>query len=619
MNTAVASEQRHKRRRPCPICQGGDDDRRGREKRCHGWTSDDGEWAHCSREERAGSLDQATSGTYAHRLFGPCRCGETHNPARSGVVVSAPEFEALYDYRDERSNLLFQVVRKPGKQFLQRRPDGDRWIWKTSDVRKVLYRLPELIAADKAKPVHIVEGEKDVHALERVGLLATTNPGGAGKWRFVSDDARTVLAGRDVIVIADADEPGREHAKAVVDSLATVAKSVRLVEPPTPYKDVSDAIAAGVAVGDLLAVAQESPSTAPRTPADRVRALVGLGPVLRLDTGIPTLDASCRGGLPTRRLVVIGGAPGAGKTTLATNLAWRWAKAGIAVGILAVDEGPEGTIARIAQLEGIAPEKVEERDASTLERLAKKLDGSSLILLDGEDAAGSVEGVAELVAKRAAGGLGVLVVDSIQTVSASGTDVAPSPRERVDAVVRALKSVRDKHGLLILATCELARGAYRSRSVAETINDLAAFKESGAVEYAAQTALVLRSVPDEPNLVDVTVPKNRAYKRDPFRLRLDHVTTELAEVELPEVATPGGTDRMRFDSIRRSVVDVVGEGNLFSVRGIIRATKEAGHHFRTADVLDAVQTMQGEGVLAREGKGPFRIVIAGPEEGGADG
>src|SRR5262245_22451838 len=46
-------------------------------------------------------------------------------------VAPAPEgleFDARYDYRDERGGLLFQVVRGPGKRFRQRRPDGmDGW------------------------------------------------------------------------------------------------------------------------------------------------------------------------------------------------------------------------------------------------------------------------------------------------------------------------------------------------------------------------------------------------------------------------------------------------------------------------------------------------------------
>src|SRR5579872_2504814 len=67
----------------------------------------------------------------------------------AGPAVTAPTAEAIYDYRDERGEVLFQVVRGPGKRFRQRRPDGcGGWLWNLSGVRRVLYRLPELTASD---------------------------------------------------------------------------------------------------------------------------------------------------------------------------------------------------------------------------------------------------------------------------------------------------------------------------------------------------------------------------------------------------------------------------------------------------------------------------------------
>lgn len=250
---SVRTELRHKKRRPCPVCGGGDDDLRGRERRCHGWTSEDGEYAHCSREELAGSIDADPNGeTFAHRLRGACRCGSTHGEANSGTLPRPDDIEATYDYRDERGVLLFQVVRKTGKRFLQRRPDGDQWIWQVGQVRRVPYRLPQLIAADPSVPVYVAEGEKDVEALVASGAVATTNPGGAGKWSAVAEAARPVLAGRDVIVVADADEPGRKHALEVAEDLRAVARSVRLVAPPVPHKDAADLIAAGGTVADFV-------------------------------------------------------------------------------------------------------------------------------------------------------------------------------------------------------------------------------------------------------------------------------------------------------------------------------------------------------------------------------
>src|SRR5215471_19110752 len=49
---------------------------------------------------------------------------------------------AEYDYRDEKGELLFQVVRYQPKDFRQRRPDGSGgWIWKLNGTRRVLSRL----------------------------------------------------------------------------------------------------------------------------------------------------------------------------------------------------------------------------------------------------------------------------------------------------------------------------------------------------------------------------------------------------------------------------------------------------------------------------------------------
>jgi hypothetical protein len=253
---------RHKKSRPCPVCQGGEDMQRGREKRCHGWTSDDGEYAHCSREELAGGIDADPNGqTYAHRLHGPCKCGATHGEARSGTLPRDADIEATYDYRDERGNLLFQVVRKTGKRFLQRRPDGDGWIWQVGQVRRVPYRLAQLIAADVAAPVYVAEGEKDVEALVAAGVVATTNPGGAGKWSLVADVARPVLAGRDVVIVADNDETGKKHAHEVAESLRPVARSVLLVAAPSPHKDAADLLTAGGGVTDF--VPMERPPLSP--------------------------------------------------------------------------------------------------------------------------------------------------------------------------------------------------------------------------------------------------------------------------------------------------------------------------------------------------------------------
>ncbi len=67
------------------------------------------------------------------------------------------------------------------------------------------------MAADPNEPVFIVEGEKDADTLASLGLVATTNPGGAGKWRR---EYNGYLASRKVIILPDNDEAGENHADA---------------------------------------------------------------------------------------------------------------------------------------------------------------------------------------------------------------------------------------------------------------------------------------------------------------------------------------------------------------------------------------------------------------------
>jgi hypothetical protein len=165
-------------------------------------------------------------------------------------------FVAVYDYFDENGKLLFQVCRTADKQFPQRRPDGNGgWAWGTKGVRKVLFHLNEVTEAiANGHAILIVEGEKDVLNLERIGLPATCNPGGASepdkkpKWR---KDYSEVLRGADIIIIPDHDPAGYAHADAIAGMSSSLAKSVRILKladhwPDCPKGgDISDWLAAG--------------------------------------------------------------------------------------------------------------------------------------------------------------------------------------------------------------------------------------------------------------------------------------------------------------------------------------------------------------------------------------
>ncbi|MBI3836046.1 MAG: DUF3987 domain-containing protein [Planctomycetes bacterium] len=166
---------------------------------------------------------------------------------------------AVCAYRDENKSLLFEIVRFKPKSFKQHRPDGKGgYSWNTRGVRRVLYRLPELIAALAGSWIFIVEGEKDADRLASVGIIATTNSGGAGKWSTVDGN---VLHERRICLLPDNDPAGIIHMHDVARQLEGKAREIRIVELPNLASkgDVSDWLDAGHTVDELVQLLEQAP------------------------------------------------------------------------------------------------------------------------------------------------------------------------------------------------------------------------------------------------------------------------------------------------------------------------------------------------------------------------
>jgi putative DNA primase/helicase len=189
-----------------------------------------------------------------------------------------------YEYRDEQGQALFQAIRQElsdgSKKMWQRHRGADgEWVQNIRGVRRVLYRLPELLEADPERAVFIAEGEKKVEALRELDLVATCNPMGAGKWL---PEFREHFCGATVMILPDNDDTGRAHAADIVRSLLGVADEVRVVAlPGLPEKgDIIDWLAAGGTREELLKLAdaaepvREMPAAASAAAASGARNVV---------------------------------------------------------------------------------------------------------------------------------------------------------------------------------------------------------------------------------------------------------------------------------------------------------------------------------------------------------
>jgi hypothetical protein len=188
---------------------------------------------------------------------------------------------AEYPYHDTAGNLVFVVERrelqnpdgrfvlkdgKRDKTFKQRRPDPDHpgeWLWNVDGVAAVPYRLPQVIEALAANhPVLVVEGERKVDLLSSWNIVATSNPGGAKKWKA---EHSAFFKDADVFLVPDNDDAGWQHVNLVGASLAGIARRIRVVVLPglQPKGDIFDWAAGGGTREQLGALLNEAPDWQP--------------------------------------------------------------------------------------------------------------------------------------------------------------------------------------------------------------------------------------------------------------------------------------------------------------------------------------------------------------------
>ena len=102
-----------------------------------------------------------------------------------------------------------------------------------------LAECPDHFAA--APLVVVTEGPTDLCAASDLGFTAIGRPSCNGGTKYIA----ALTRGKEVVVVRDADEAGRRGAGALVASLLPTVRSVRVIEPPAPHKDLRAWLQAG--------------------------------------------------------------------------------------------------------------------------------------------------------------------------------------------------------------------------------------------------------------------------------------------------------------------------------------------------------------------------------------
>jgi len=261
------------KRNPCPVC--------GRPDWCG--VSSDGAVCICMRIEE-GAIKQARNGGWVHRLLETnhtprvrrVRKVRINSPNRLWIDFGrmAAEFAAavniteLQDFADELGLSVEGLVRlgigwcaeHRAWSFPMRNADlivrgirlrswaGRKWAIKGSHDGLFLPSNHDL-----SEVLVICEGPTDAAAVLDLGFNVAGRPSCTGGMRLLIDLVKARRPGT-VVIVRDADGPGRRGAKALASALLPYVACLKVTEPPSPHKDMRVWKLAGATHNDVAAL-----------------------------------------------------------------------------------------------------------------------------------------------------------------------------------------------------------------------------------------------------------------------------------------------------------------------------------------------------------------------------
>ena len=577
------------------------------------------------------------------RAFNCFRCGDsvpgklTEVAARLGWP--APPFpggngrpeETEYPYRNAEGKVVAvkrRYYRDGRKAFAWYDASGGKTL-RGKGIVLPLYRLPELLGAlGRGEVVAVCEGEKNADDLARLGIPATTCPGGAGKWRPA--DSETFPAGASVLVFYDADLPGVKHRDQVCSALVERGCAVKVVElgyqvTEDHGRDVSDWIAAAdpfTCESDFLALLKGAKAWSAEGPAEaKGKSELAPGLVYRLASEIEPVPIRWlwKDRIPLGKLALIVGDGGLGKTTVAHNLVARttarapWpdgeenTEPGSAVILNAEDDPADTTVPRLVAA-GAVCERVVLVDGVRRRDESGKLKAGYFNL--DTDLGALEERIREL------GDCKVVVLDPLSAYL--GGRVNAWREDDVRRVLGPVAAMAARHGVAVLGIMHPNKST--TATVLHRISGSAAFGNSARMVWMVapdptdETEQRKLFLPSKANIVAPGIG-GLAFKTVQDSKGQPVVEWERGVVSM-DVSTAMSNDPGELPGACAEAAkwlrDFLAEGEQNST-DVYKAGKGAGHAERTLR-----RAQRALGIKPRKSEGGWRWALPGAPEGGGD-
>ncbi|WP_341684193.1 AAA family ATPase [Nocardia farcinica] len=516
---------------------------------------DKGDHGSASTPGHSGSDRGTTFRRYGDGVLLYCHNGDRDQVLGELGLTQADLFDSprtVYAYDDGRT--VTRLYRNGERQFTQGGKKAGTALFGAA-------ALP----ADTAAPVYVVEGEKDVRAANSVGAAAVSQAQGASMSPGKAD--WSPLAGRPVIVVADADDPGRARAEKVVQHLRRIAASVTLAEPKDG-KDLADHIAAGHGLGDLVVIGQAAPSC--------VLRLVSFDDI---QDDVPTWAWHYGGGgrIAVGTLGLFAGRPGAGKST-----AGRWIAAQASNGTL------EGCwFGRPVNVAYIAAEE----SLKYVVKPSLRAAGANMrrvflprVEMDGKEVRLSAAHAEILAGQLVAHDVRVVIVDPLMSTLGGKVDINRNNEVR-DLLEPWAKLAEDIDGVVI-GIAHLRKSG--NGDVVAGINGSSAFGE------VARAVFGFAKDPESPDGDRImSQEKNSMGQEDlalTYRIESQKVTTDSGDsAEVARFAIIGASDRTVGDVLRTPDSDTETTGARTEAEAWLRLYLAGGREVDAAEVKKAAK------------------------------